>query len=693
MDPRANGAVRYAYDAERPGMLHAAFVRSPYPHARVLSVDASAVSADGVVLLPDDVAELGAYGCQIKDQRVLANPARHAGDVVAAVAASTPAAAREAAALVEVAYEELPAVFDPVEAVAADAPLIHEEAGTSAKDAVSIDVRPLAGSNACHRFRIRHGDVAKGFAAADVVVEEVFRTAGAAHAPMEPHTAVAEWDGSRLTLWTATQTPFNTRADLAGLFSVPERDIRVIAPPMGGSFGAKTFVRLEALAACLARKAGRPVRAALDRAEEFVTLNRHPAVVRVRIGARRDGTLAAKEVDCWADTGAYADCGPGVATKMGYAGVGPYRIPHVRVDSLAIYTNLPPNGAFRGYGAMQSVWASERTMDLLAGELEISPLELRRVNLLRDGDTFATGEVVRDVHFEDCLQAAADAVDYEADPRGKGLCVMLKGMQTPSRAAIAVERTPVGYIVRCASCEMGQGVRRSLQLMAAQLLSCEPGQVEVPDPDTDSSPFDTRTTSSRSTYMMGRALGQAVRDLRASGGERGVGEIHNEGGLDPDTGQGIASTHWHQGAAAARVAVDEETGRVTVEHLHAAVYAGRVVNRLGAELQNEGSMLMGLGTALFEAIEFADGQVSNANLSDYNLPAAGDVPRLTHELIERDGAEVHGLGETALPPVPAAIGNALASLGAHVTELPMTAERVLHAIDSGAVGPRRVEAA
>ena len=145
----------------------------------------------------------------------------------------------------------------------------------------------------------------------------------------------------------------------------------------------------------------------------------------MRIGARRDGTLAAKEVDCWVDTGAYADCGPGVATKMGYAGVGPYRIPHVRVDSLAIYTNLPPNGAFRGYGAMQSVWASERTMDLLARELEMSPLELRRMNLLRDGDEFATGEVVRDVHFEECLQAA-DAVDYEADPRGKGLCVLLK---------------------------------------------------------------------------------------------------------------------------------------------------------------------------------------------------------------------------------------------------------------------------
>jgi CO/xanthine dehydrogenase Mo-binding subunit len=661
-------------------MLHAAFVRSPHPHARIVSVDASAVPDGVVVLTGDDVADLGLYGCQVKDQRVLADVARYAGDVVAAVAAPTRDEARAAARGVHIEYEELPSVTDPVAAVARGAVRVHEMGAVSADDAVSIDVRPIPNSNVCHRFRIRHGDVAEGFAQADVVVEETYRTAGAAHMPMEPHAALAEWEDGRLIVTAGTQTPFNTRADLAGLFGIDEERIRVIAPPMGGSFGAKTFVRLEALVAALARKAQRPVKAVLDRAEEFVTLNRHPAVVRVRLGATRDGTLVAKEVDCWVDTGAYADCGPGVATKMGYAGVGPYRIPNVRVDSLSIYTNLPPNGAFRGYGAMQSVWASERTMDVLAQRLEMSPLELRRRNLLRDGDVFATGEVMHDVHFEDCLQAAADAVGYEQDPRGKGVCVLLKGMQTPSRAAITVERTPIGYVVRSASCEMGQDVRQSIKLMGAALLGCEPGQVEVPDPDTDTSPFDTRTTSSRSTYMMGRALEEAVKDLGANG-DRGFGEVRNEGGLDPDTGQGVASTHWHQGAAAAHVTLDARTGRLQVEHVHAAVYAGRVVNRPGAELQNEGSMLMGLGTTLFEAVEFADGQVTNANLSDYNVPAFGDLPKLTHELIERDGAEVHGLGETALPPIPPAIGNALASLGAHVTELPITAERVLEALE------------
>jgi CO/xanthine dehydrogenase Mo-binding subunit len=264
----------------------------------------------------------------------------------------------------------------------------------------------------------------------------------------------------------------------------------------------------------------------------------------------------------------------------------------------------------------------------------------------------------------------------------------MKGMQTPSRASIAVEANENGtYTIHCATAEMGQGAWRSIQLMAAELLGVEPDRVHVPEPDTDIVPYDTRTTSSRSTYMMGRALVEAVRNLKQRGDpslplRMTYGECVNKGGLDPDTGQGIASTHWHQGAAAAEVRVDEETGKFQVVKLHTGIYAGRVINRPGAELQNEGSMIMGLGTALFEEITFAEGQPTNANLSDYNIPAADDLPEVfTHDLIESEGAEIHGLGETALPPVPPAIGNALYSLGIHLTDLPMSAEAVLNAID------------
>ena len=335
---------------------------------------------------------------------MLADVARHVGDVVAAVAAPTRAAAAAAARAIEVEYEELPAVFDAVEAVAPGAPLLHAAPAESAGEAVSIGVRPLPGTNVCHRFRIRHGDVAAGFAEADVVVEREFRTPSAAHVPMEPHAALAEWEDGRLTLTTGTQTPFNLRADVALAFGMPEEDVRVIAPPMGGSFGAKTFVRLEAIVAALARKAGRPVKAVLDRTEEFVTLNRHPATMRVRVGARRDGTLVAKEVDCWVDTGAYADCGPGVATQARlrrrrartgsrtcastrsrlHEPAAQRRLPRLRRDAVGV-----------GVGAHDGR-ARRRARHEPARAAPHEPTARRR--------RFATGEVMHDVHFEECLR-------------------------------------------------------------------------------------------------------------------------------------------------------------------------------------------------------------------------------------------------------------------------------------------------
>jgi CO/xanthine dehydrogenase Mo-binding subunit len=681
-NPRITGTIRYAQDVELEGMLHARILRSPYPHARIVRIDTSALPDTVVVLTPDDVRELGKYGCQIQDQTVLPlDRVRFAGDPVAAVAAPTRREADEALDLIDVEYEELPAVYDAVTAVSEGAVLVHEQHNISDNDAAYFGMRPQPGTNICHRFRIRHGNIDEGFAQADVIVEETYHIASAQHAPMEPHASLASWSGNRLEVYTGTQTIFNLRMELAGIFGITEDQVRIVSPPMGGAFGSKTFVRCEAIAACLARKAGHPVKIVLNRNEEWLTLNRHPATIRVKIGARRDGTLVAKQVECWVNTGAYADCGPGVAQKMGFAAPGPYRIPHVQVDSSCVYTNLPPNGAFRGYGAMQSIWASERTMDILAHRLSIDPLQLRLKNVLVDGDRYCTGEEMHDVHFIECLQRAAREINWSASQRGKGLCVLMKGMQTPSRASIVVTANDDGtYTVFCATAEMGQDAWFSIRKMAAELLGVAPDRVHFPEPDTDVVPYDTRTTSSRSTYMMGRALVDAVQKLKVNG-EIGYGECVNTGGLDPDTGQGVASTHWHQGAGAAEVRVDEETGKFEVVKLHTAIYAGHVVNRAGAELQNEGSMIMGLGTTLFENIAFSDGQVMNANFSDYNIPAAGDIPDLTHDLIEREDGAIHGLGETALPPVPPAIGNALYSLGIHVTDLPITAEHVLDAID------------
>jgi CO/xanthine dehydrogenase Mo-binding subunit len=702
VNPRITAGIRYAIDGGIPGEWHLRIIRSSVPAGRVTGFQTALLDDEVIFLTPDDVkaAGLPAFGCQISDQTVLTREPKFVGDAIAAVIAPTLAAARVAASLTEVTYERAPAVYDEMAAIAADALLVHPSHATSESDSAYFDMRPQDGTNVCHRFRIRtpalqgrqepnvittlHDPdtvLADAFADANVIIDEVFHTPAAAHVPMEPHATNAQWVDGRLEVITGTQTPFNMRQDLAHIFGLSTEDVRIVVPPMGGAFGAKTFIRTEAITALAARVSGRPVRCVLDRDEVFNEVTRHPATVRIRLGAKADGTFVAKRVWAYVNTGAYADCGPGVAQKMGYAGVGPYRFEHVAVDSYCIYTNLPPGGAFRGYGAMQSVWASERAVDLMADRLGIDAVELRRQNLLRDGDAFCTGEVMHDSHFEELLDDAAAAIGWEKDRdrAGKGVAIMLKGMQTPSKAEARIRVLPDGrYEVQAATADMGQGASEMLTRLAAEYLKCDVEQIVVCTPDTDRVPYDTRTTSSRSTHMMSRALSDAAQDLLQHG-TVGHGFVSNDGGLDPDTGQGVASSHWHQGSAAAHLDVDEETGVITLKTLYASSYAGKVVNPHGADLQNEGAMILALGSALFEELQFSDGQMTNPNLSDYNIASALDVASVRHKVMQVPGAEVHGLGETAVPPVPPAIGNAVASLGYHVTGLPMTPERVLDA--------------
>ncbi|MCI1262699.1 MAG: xanthine dehydrogenase family protein molybdopterin-binding subunit [Tetrasphaera jenkinsii] len=697
INPRITAGIRYSLDTTVPGAWHLRVIRSQIPCGRVTGFDTSLLDDDVAFITPDDLDGLAGFGCQIADQVVLTREPKFVGDPIALVVAPTQRDARIAASLVEVSYEEGVPVYGELEALAAASPLVHARHFTSDSDSAYFDMRPQDGTNVCHRFRIRTPSLqgrdeppvvaslddddealADLFEGAEVVIDEVFYTPAAAHVPMEPHATTAQWVGDRLEVVTGTQTPFNMRQDLATIFGLATDDVRVIVPPMGGAFGAKTFIRTEALTAAAARVVRRPVRCVLDRDEVFNEVTRHPSTVRVKIGAKRDGTFVAKRLWCYVNTGAYADCGPGVAQKMGYAGVGPYRFENVAVDSYCIYTNLPPGGAFRGYGAMQSVWASERVVDMLADALGLDAVELRRQNLLRDGDVFCTGEVMHDTHFEELLDDAAAAVDWSSGTRaGKGVTIMLKGMQTPSKAEARIQLMPDGrYEVQSATADIGQGASEMLTRLAAESLKCELDQIVVISPDTDRVPYDTRTTSSRSTHMMSRALEEAARDLR-SHGSIGHGFVSNDGGLDPDTGQGLASSHWHQGSASAQLEVDPDTGIIQLTTLYASSYAGKVVNPHGAQLQQEGSMILGLGTALFEELQFTGGQLTNPNLSDYNIASALDVAAISHRVMEIPGAEVHGLGETAVPPVPPAIGNAVASLGYDVRRLPMTPERIL----------------
>jgi CO/xanthine dehydrogenase Mo-binding subunit len=717
VNERVTGAIAYSLDFELPGMLHGKIVRSLSPHAAITATTLPGGVPQGSVLLTAaDVADCAPYGCLVPDTPVLAATARYVGDPVAAVAAPDPVAAERLARAVEIEWDDLPAVTDLDAALADGAPTVHDVLAVAARPGAWTGMRPLAGSNVSHRFHLVSGRGEAGFDEADVVVEGEWTTASAQHAPLEPHACVAAWREGRLAIWTGTQTPFNVRRELAGTFGLAEEDVRVVALPTGGSFGAKTFTRIEAIAAALARRAGAPVKVVLSREELFLTLNRHPTRSRVRLGATREGRFVARRVWSQWDTGAYADTGPNVAAKGGWAAVGPYRFDHVEVDADCVYTHRPSNGAFRGYAATQAAWASEQCVDLLAERLGIDPLALRLANVLRDGDRFATGEIMHDFRVADCLESVAHTIGWSRDRRGVGLCALMKGMQTPSRAGARIELAEGRLTVFAGTVEIGQGASAVLPQLAAEALGVEPAAVGIAPIDTDVTPFDTRTTSSRSTHMMAAALAEAARELRAAvadelevapgdlrftadGGVEvvgtpasrrdladlphlsGEGEHVIGGGLDPDTGQGVASAHWHQGAGAVRVAVDEETGIVEIVDLAASVYAGRVVDGSRAALQNDGSVVMGIGSALYEAIEFADGQVTNANLGDYQVPAFRDIPAFSAELREAAGGDIHGLGETALPLVPPALGNALQSLGLGQAHMPVHPERVLEAID------------
>ena len=741
---RVTGKLEYVIDIEMPGMLHAKVLRSPFPHARIRSIDASAaLDMPGVVavLTREDVLNnprINPYhGPQIADQPIVAiDRVRHIGDIVAAVAAEDPDSAEEALFFIDVDYDELEAVFDPLEAMEADAPRVHDINDELLGTAAYFGLNPLPGTNCPHRYSLHLGDVDKGFTEADHIVEATFRVPSAAHSAMEPQASLALWDGDELTVYTNTQTPFNVRDALAQMFGLPEKNVRVVIRTLGGAYGAKTFMHAEPAAAALALKTGRPVKLEYTRPETFVAVNRHPMVARLKMGVKNDGSICAKKVEAYFDTGAYADSGPGVAQKGGYASVGPYCISNVAVDSHAVYTNLPRNGAFRGYAVTQIAFASESLVDMAAQRIGMDPLEFRLKNLLHNGDTFATGQALHDVQFEACLRHAAQAIDWESGYRevttegrlrGKGLCVLLKGMLTPgvSNAEVEIKANGEAWL-HTGTVELGQGARTVIAQIAGEVLGLPYDSFLVSLPDTDVTPFDSRTTSSRSTYMMGNAVRNAATDLRQklqalageyfkveaeevmldegavlvegrekerlpfaelllrSGYENlvGEGEHRNPGGLDVETGQGVASSHWHQGAAGVEVEIDPETGKIEILRAHACVYAGRVINLSLAQLQNQGSMFFGIGSALFEEIVFDQGQVSNPNMSDYLIPSFMDIPvQMTDEFLEIPGAVSHGVGETAVPTIPAAVANAVAhAIGRRIYELPLTPERVLMAI-------------
>jgi CO/xanthine dehydrogenase Mo-binding subunit len=748
-EERVSGRINYTLNIEAPAMLVGKILRSPVPHARILRVDpsrAQKLAGVGAVLTRADFGShtgySGKYGRIFRDQTVVAlDKVRFVGDPVAAVAACDEDTALEALSLIDIDYEEIPPVFDETEALTPAAPLVHDPRPEQ-QPMFSKMIEDLAGgSNLCSHFKLRRGDVEEGFSQADFVFQDTFRSPAVQHVPLEPHVTVAHYAREKLTIWTCTQMPHAIRAQMAELLNLPLARVRVIVETLGGGFGSKGSLRLEPITAFLALKAQSPVKIVLTREEEFVTVCKHPATIRIKTGVMKDGTLVARQVSANFNTGAYSDIGPVVARNGGSAMSGPYRIPHVRIDSCAVWTNIVPAGALRGFGVPQAVWAYESQMDMIAERLGLDPLEFRRKNLLRDRDLFATGEELSDIHFDELLDRAAASIDWSYDDarwlnrtepkqktvrRGKGLAMVIKATITPSTSAAALKLNEDGSLnVLTSSVECGQGAKTVLAQIAADAMHMPVRRISVSEPDTDLTPYDQQTSSSRTTYSMGGAIREAASDLKRhildcaaenlevsvsdliiedsrvmvrgtpqrslsygeitrlsnQGNLFGHGAFTTRGGLDLQTGQGIGSVHWHQGAIGCEVEVDIETGKIKILRLSPCVFAGRVVNPRLCELQLEGCAIFGLGQALFEEMAYGEhGQLLNANLSDYNIPSFADVPlKLDASALEHAGSEeLHGIGETLLPPVMAAIGNALYNAaGVRIQELPLSAERVL----------------
>ncbi len=703
---RVTGAVDYMVNLRLPDMLFGKIVRSQSPHAKLLKVDtinASNVLGVVAILTSEDLGPNAYYGAMIKDQGVVAvDRVRYVGEPIAVIAAESLGAAEEAALLIDIEYEELPSVFDALEAIQAGAPVLHEKFP----------------NNIFKHAKLRHGDVEAAFAEADEIFEDTFTSPVAQQASLEPHVSAAQWDGERLTIWTAAQAPFMVRKALSEIFGIAPEAVRVIVPPLGGGYGGKGHIRIEPLVTAMARKTnGRPVKFVLSRAEEFVTVTKHAASITLKTGVKRDGTFTARQVTIYWNGGAYADASPGFVPAGMVRSVGPYRIPTVHVDSYGIYTNLPPAGAYRGAMSSQTTWAYESQMDIIARRMGWDPLEFRLKNLLRSGEHFATGEEMHDVHFVECMEAAAKALTSMPSSltplplgegkRGRGYGVMMKSTVAVSKSQARLKLTDDGTITLYTSTvEMGQGGHTTMVQITAETLGIPLSAIKIIGPDTAITPFDTTTASMKKKLIeLGAPLLETPPDeLRTENGfvvaeeasisfadilkRNNLNELEEAGeystslGIDPETGQGVSTPHWHQGAGAAEVEVDPETGRVTILRYSAASFAGRVVNPRLAQLQNDGNVIFGLGPTLMEEIVYDGGQATNPNLADYAIPSIRDIPvELISTCIESEEGEMHGIGEMTLPPVAPAVANAIEdAVGVRIKDLPITAEKVLRAL-------------
>jgi CO/xanthine dehydrogenase Mo-binding subunit len=699
---KVTGQGRYTADLNRTGQLHAAFRYAGVPHARIVRLDPSrARSMPGVhaVLTHADVPEIR-YGGMVADRYLFAHDVvRWEGEVVAAVAASTPQLARQAADAIEIEYAPLPALPDYVANLDPSAPLVHPRwRDYEGDDALGRDGNVLGHST------IVKGDADAAMKAAEVVVRTRFVADASQGAPIEPRAVLAEWQGERVTIWSSTQVPFAARSGVARTLAMPESAVRVVVPLLGGGFGSKCDFHFEAHVAALARAARRPVKLVFSRREEFLAPDhrREGMLLELETGATRDGRLVARRGRLVLDAGAYCGEGGFFAQMAAMHACGPYLIENIDLESFLVYSTNQPSGSVRAPTAPQTCWALEQHLDQVADAIGLDPAQLRRRALIEDGSVGPTGQVYDAIGAKATLEAALELIGYGRplpDDEAIGIaCGWWPCFPAPSGAFVKLNPDGTGTVVTGAQ-ECGSGAVMALPVLAAEVLGMRPEDFSITYQDTDAAPWDTGASGSQTTFNNGRAVIAAATELReqlldlaaehleanredlelvdgvvrvagvpASTGLDGacdcpapvaavsIAELAGTGATLIGKGSGEVPQAPPVDAAAcagrlglesfvapqlftqaARVRVDAETGVVRVLQVAAAHDSGVIINRPGADGQVYGGVVMGIGQALTEATWFDDtGRQRNPGLLDYKLTTAADAPPIDVRWIEID---------------------------------------------------------
>jgi 4-hydroxybenzoyl-CoA reductase alpha subunit len=746
---KATGEAQYTADITLPRMLHAKILRSPLPHARIVSIDTSKAEklpgVKGVVTGKDIPRQFYGIVPKATDESALAfEKVRYVGDEVAAVVAVDEFTAQEALELIEVVYEPLPAVFEPLKAMEPGAPLIHDEF-------------PEITNNVSARFRKEFGDIEKGFAEADYIREDTFHTQSIAHAPLEPHAAIATWDPSgKLTLWSSTQIPFYLKRNLAKTLELDESKVRIIKPYVGGGFGGKLdMFAKDFVTAHFAIQTGRPVKMVYTREESLTcTRARHPAVIKLKTGVKKDGSFTAQQFTMVVDGGAYNSTAPLIITLSGYFAMLPYKVPNLVFDAAHVYTNKQANGALRGHGVVQVRFAAELQMDMIAEELGMDPAEFRYVNAILPGEPHPAKMTIRSCGLQEAIVKSANLADWK-NKRGKkekvseetyrgvgmGCSGFPSGVNNMSHigagAVVKIERDGAVTLLTGAA-DIGQGAESVLAQIAAEELGVELEDIRVTAADTELTPHDSGTFGSGVTFRAGNAALLAARAARnkifkavadelevspddlvarnrrifvKGSPEKGMSfkqglkavqyadepfPIIGRGFFHPPAEEpttlakadGDISGAYSFGAQVAEVEVNKRTGEVKVIGIYTSDDSGFPINPLAVDGQIEGAAACGLGQAIYEDFiwDKKTGQAMAATFMDYKLMTSADAPVMpidhviTNDPIGPFGAKEAGEGAT-LFTAPAVVNAIYDAIGVWITDLPVTPAKILKALE------------